>query len=326
MMKPLPPEHPMLAPVQLRRDLIADGYTDRAIARLVDAKVLKKLRHGAYVAHDAWEALDHEGRHGLTARAVVKAGKTDLVLSHVSSLPDWGAPMWGLDLSVVHVTRTDHKAGRREAGVKQHRGLLMPDDTTARNGVRITSPERTLIELTTMADLEQCLVVWNHFVHKKLTTIDRVNSRYRALSTGPRSSMEHWPDTLTTELLLRLADGRIETVGESRTQCLFWKQRLPKPVPQYEMRDADGNFLGRVDFAWPEHKVFLEFDGRVKYEKYLREGETAADAVIREKRREERICERTGWRCIRITWADLAYPERTAMRIRNFLFASTATA
>ena len=33
--------------------------------------------------------------------------------------------------------------------------------------------------------------------------------------------------------------------------------------------------IHRVDLAWPEYGVFLEFDGRVKYEKYLREGERA---------------------------------------------------
>jgi hypothetical protein len=31
------------------------------------------------------------------------------------------------------------------------------------------------------------------------------------------------------------------------------------------------------------------------------------------------IGEITGWRCIRITWADLQYPERTAARILAFL-------
>jgi hypothetical protein len=40
------------------------------------------------------------------------------------------------------------------------------------------------------------------------------------------------------------------------------------------------------------------------------------DAVLREKRREERVCEITGWKCIRIIWADLYDPERTAARIR----------
>ena len=37
--------------------------------------------------------------------------------------------------------------------------------------------------------------------------------------------------------------------------------------------------------------------------------------MLREKHREELICGLTGWRCIRIVWADLYHPERTAARI-----------
>ncbi len=66
-------------------------------------------------------------------------------------------------------------------------------------------------------------------------------------------------------------------------------------------------------------KVWLEFDGREKYVKYLKEGESVVDAVLREKARESMIAELTGWRCIRITWADLQHPERTAARIIAFL-------
>jgi len=50
----------------------------------------------------------------------------------------------------------------------------------------------------------------------------------------------------------------------------------------------------------------------VKYQKYLRPGEDAGDAVFREKRREDAIRRVTGWRVIRLSWADLAHPARTA--------------
>ena len=65
--------------------------------------------------------------------------------------------------------------------------------------------------------------------------------------------------------------------------------------------------------------MFLEFDGRIKYERLRREGETLEDVILREKRREERICLQTGWVCIRITWEDLARPAVTARRIRAIL-------
>lgn len=98
------------------------------------------------------------------------------------------------------------------------------------------------------------------------------------------------------------------------------------PEPQYEIKDANGRVVARVDFAWPELGVFLEFDGMVKYQKPLREGETASDVVVREKQRQDLICRLTGWRCIRIVWADLAHPERTAALIRSVLFPADRAA
>jgi hypothetical protein len=40
---------------------------------------------------------------------------------------------------------------------------------------------------------------------------------------------------------------------------------------------------------------------------------------MREKRREEQICVRKGWICIRVTWADLQRPAVLARRIREAL-------
>ena len=55
----------------------------------------------------------------------------------------------------------------------------------------------------------------------------------------------------------------------------------------------------------------------MKYEGLLREGERASDVVVREKQREDMIGRITGWRCIRVVWADLYTPEQTAARIRR---------
>jgi hypothetical protein len=135
--------------------------------------------------------------------------------------------------------------------------------------------------------------------------------------------MSHWPDTLTTDLVIRLADGRSESVGETRTRHLCWTQHLPAPVPQFEVRDRHGTVVARVDLAWPELGVFLEFDGKQKYLRFRREGESVTDAVLREKAREDLVRELTGWRCIRIIWADLNRPAATATRIRA-MFRSAA--
>jgi len=75
--------------------------------------------------------------------------------------------------------------------------------------------------------------------------------------------------------------------------------------------------VARVDFAWPELKVIVEFDGAEKYHRYRLPGETIEQMVMREKRREDLIREATGWIVIRITWADLGTPIATSRRIRR---------
>ena len=73
--------------------------------------------------------------------------------------------------------------------------------------------------------------------------------------------------------------------------------------------------IARLDFALPELKVWLEFDGRVKYEKLLGPGDRASDVVLRERNRERQVEAITGWVCVRVSWADLADPARLVARI-----------
>jgi hypothetical protein len=64
---------------------------------------------------------------------------------------------------------------------------------------------------------------------------------------------------------------------------------LPPPVPQWEVTDDGGPLVGRVDFGWPELRTVGEFDGRQKYGRLLRDGQSAADAVYDEKLREDAL-------------------------------------
>lgn len=302
-----------LAPIMLRGELIERGFTDKAIRCRVQAGQWVKLRWGAYVPAAPFHALDARGQHALVSRAVLRQANTTVSLSHASALAWLDAPDFGLDLSGVHVTRHDGKAGRREAGVHQHCGVLVEGDLVDRHGVSMTSPTRAALETTTLTSVEAGLVQVNHLLHAGLTTESALQHRY--------DQMTEWPHTLNTEIVLRLADRRIESVGESRSYHLCYCYSLPMPEPQFEVRDSAGNVIARLDFAWPELGKWLEFDGRVKYEKLLREGERASDVVLRERRREDAVRRATGWDCIRWAWVDLDRPHRTANELRSFLGA-----
>lgn len=293
--------------VLLRSELRNAGHSDRDLARLVRAGVLHRVRRGAYVDAGVWSSADAAARHQLFVHAVIKQGKTRLVVSHVSAVPFHDGPTWGMSFSAAHVTRPDRRAGRAEAGVRQHQGVLLDGDVVERAGIEVSSATRTALDVTTCASTEASLVVVNDFLHRKLTTTADLRRRYETMSRDPF--------TLKTDLVLRMADPRLESVGESRTMFMLYRGGVPKPQPQYELRTDRGDVVARLDFAWPQLGVWLEFDGRQKYVKYLRDDETVVDVVLREKERESMIAEMTGWRCIRITWADLAQPEATVARI-----------
>jgi hypothetical protein len=305
------PEDPRHTPVMLRRRLLAEGWTDQALAHMVESGVWVRPRRGAYVDRVAWDALDPVGKHEITARAVVAQANTRLVLSHLTGAAVWDLSFWDLEPASVHGTRTDGRCGRSEAGVVQHRGVLLEEDVVIRHGLEVVSATRLGLELPTVTDLEHAVCFTSELLHRGETSLEALYERYQ--------SMACWPRSLNTDLMLRLADPLCESVGERRFKLLCWRQHLPAPIPQYVIRDERGNFVARVDFAWPELGIYVEFDGKVKYGALLRDGQTATDAVLAEKRREDRIHELTGWRCIRIVWADLYTPERTALRIRRIL-------
>ena len=299
------------AGVFLTRDVLEHGYDDKTIARMVRSGAWHRIRRGAFVTGDVWRDADAAARHRLTSRAVLRTAHPTAALSHVSGLLEYDVPVWDVSLEEVHLTRTDGRAGRREAGVAHHRGVVLPADVCERNGLLVMSPARCAVELTTIAGVEASLVSINWMLHEQITSRQELEAHLALI--------RWWPRSLHSDLILRLADARCAWPGEARLSYLIWREHLPKPEPQYEVYDESGNLVAIVDFALPEFGVFIEFDGRIKYERLRREGETLEDVIRREKRREELVCALTGWVCIRVTWEDLARPAITARRIRAVL-------
>ena len=189
-------------------------------------------------------------------------------------------------------------------------------DLRRQDGHWITTPARSVADTVCTDGVIAGLVQANHFLHAGLMSIEELRSAIERAA--------NWPGSLRHHPVLLLADARIESVGETRSDHLFFTQALPRPELQYEIHDDAQGVIYRVDFAWPERRVIVEFDGEEKYHRLRREGESIAEMVMREKKREDRIRELTGWSVIRITWRDLEFAVHTAKRIRDkFVARST---
>ena len=91
------------------------------------------------------------------------------------------------------------------------------------------------------------------------------------------------------------------------SRVVLHEAAMSSPQLQYEVRNAAGQLVGRADFAWEEHRTLGEFDGRTKYGRFLKPGQTAADVIYREKLREDAFRD-LGWQVVRWCWADLSTP------------------
>jgi hypothetical protein len=298
-----------------RADAFGEGHDDKTIRRALKTRVWTRVRPGSYTYTDLWSDVDDRRRHLVTAHAVTHRLGPVVALSHTSAAVDHDLTLWEPELSLVHVTRLDGTAGRTEAGVQHHEGLCLHDDVEEKYGHLVVKPVRAALEAGSLMSTEGAVVVLDSLLHK--------GYRREDLEAG-FAQMQYWPFWRGLQVAVRLADGRSESVGESRSRYLCYAQSLPMPELQFEVRDHSGALLGITDLAWPEHRLLGEFDGKIKYGRLLREGEQAGDAVFREKLREDALREATGWSMVRLVWADLYRPAATAARIRRMLGLSAA--
>ena len=299
-----------------RSEILELGANDKWIRSAIRRGFLRRVRHGTYTLASIWDPADQRTRHLIAATGVLRRARSDAVLSHVTAAIALGADTWDVDLSIVDVTRLDRKSGRKETGVRQHRRpLRRKKDVRKAAGLACTSPARTAIDVTTCLDTEHALVIVDSLLHQGLVTTKQLKAAHERLKASPH--------TLSTRTVLALADGASSGPAETRARYAIHRAGLPAPITQLHVYDH-GELFAMLDFAWPDLKVWVEFDGKVKYEKYLRDGETPGDAVFREKQREDRLRELTGWRCLRITWADLEHPERWIGKLRQMLGLAAA--
>lgn len=294
-----------------RADALDLGYDDKAIARALKTKLWTRIRNGAYTFTDLWSAADELARYRATCQAVTKRLGRNVALSHISAAADHGMPLWRADLSLVHVTRLDGGAGRTEAGVVHHEGFCLADDVMEHNGYLVMKPVRAALEAGTLLTTESAIALLDGGLHTRLFTDDELGVTFRL--------MQSWPGIQNLQVAVRFADGRAESVGESRSRYLFHAHGLPAPVLQFEVYDEHGRLIGIVDFAWPEHRLFGEFDGRIKYGRLLKPGQQPGEVVFDEKRREDLLRETLLWAMIRIVWDDLDRGAQTAARVRRML-------
>ena len=94
--------------------------------------------------------------------------------------------------------------------------------------------------------------------------------------------------------VLPLADARAGSPMESVLRWLLHEAGLPGPVLQHVVADGAAGKVGKVDLAWPEQRVLVEFDGDVHRDRRV---------FVDDLRRQNGLV-MAGWTVLRFSSAD----------------------
>jgi very-short-patch-repair endonuclease len=205
----------------------------------------------------------------------------------------------GLDVSPVNpveVTVQDAHTSNR-AGVRLSRATLGRNDVVRLRGLPVTSALRTAIDLGSRKPLIEAVVALDMALHTRLVRLIELRSFAGANRGAKRIA--------TLRRAIELAEPATESPMETWLRLMLVMARLPRPQVQVPLQDGRGNFLGRPDLYYPEHKLGLEYDG-----------ESHRESLVADNRRQNRLLN-AGFRLLRFTGADIfKTPEAVIGQVR----------
>jgi hypothetical protein len=295
-----------------RRELLDAGVVAGEVRQRLRRGDLVKVRPGAYVSGALPRAP--EELHRLRVRAAVPAFAPDVVVSHASAAVVLGLPAWGIALDRVHGTRSRRTGGRCGRTFHLHCASLAPEEIIEVDGIAVTAPARTVVDVARCVPFEPAVVLADEALREGLVS--------RADLAAALEASARRPGCPAARRVVDFADGRSESVGESRSRVAMAALGLAAPVLQWNVRHPSGAWLGRTDFGWPESMTVGEFDGRVKYGRLVPPGADPGDVVFAEKLREDALRD-AGLRVVRWTWRDLDPFDGVAKRLRRAFAAAS---
>lgn len=281
--------------LRLTHTYTVDGWSARDLRAACRDGTLEQLRRGVYAPPGGDEP---RGRHRDLARAAAVLRLPGTAISHASAALFHGLPVPASSLAQVHLTRASGSHGRRRAGVHFHHSPLRDDEVVLIDGFRVTALERTIADTLRDERFEWSVAIADAGLARQADA--GVLLAYADAGRRRRGNRN-------LQRALAFADGRAGSPAESMSRVSMLRAGIPTPHLQFEVINADGEWVATSDFAWPEFRLIGEMDGRVKYDAPDR-GRTASDVVAREKDREERI-RACGWSITRWAW-DVAVDHR----------------
>ncbi len=232
------------------------------------------------------------------ARAALQISPDGAFVSHHTA-----AQLWGACVPHHPETHVSVIAGNRSErrGVRAHAALRGSELTTL-DGLTITTPEQTFLDLARELSLVDLVVLGDSLVRLGRTTPDALLRMAR---------QQHGRGAKLARRAAGYVRSGVDSPMESRLRMLIVLAGLPEPVVDFHLLDERGRVVMRFDLSYPELKLLVEYDGRQHAED---DAQWNRDVERRE------LLDELGWRLLVVRANDIyADPGRTLDRIDHAL-------
>lgn len=286
-----------------RRSLVPPGLETRPFT-LDQALASGLSRH--HLAGRAWTRL----APGIYQRAGAAAAPLQRLEASAQRLPPEAAfsgptAAWLLGFSAelrppIDVTLPRGSVVSARVGLLVHRAPLEAADVATVNGLRVTTPVRTIADLARTKPLVEAVIAADAALHQACVSVAEL-WQWAAGHTGAKG-------VARLRRVIDLAEPRTESPMETRFRLVLVLGGLPRPAAQVRLHDQRGRIVGRADFYYPAERLALEYDGG-----------THRESLVGDDRRQNLLLA-AGYRLLRFTAPDVFdTPAATVAQVRAAL-------
>ena len=225
------------------------------------------------------------------------------IVSHRSAAEIWGLlfPSGYVEASI----KQGHAAKLHPPAIAHRIKDLRPDLAVEREGLRVTDPVRTIVDLGLVVPHALVASALRRGLSKRLVSLADARQIRERLGRRGRNGTGILGEVIDIHVL---ADEKAESELEVRFLQLRKRYDLAELTLQYEVW-AMGHCVARVDGAVPRLKLAVEIDGF--------EHHSTPEAFQRDRSRQNELVA-LGWTILRFTWTDVVeHPDRVARQIRR---------
>jgi hypothetical protein len=265
-----------------RAEALALGMAPATLARRVRTGQLVKVGHGIYVLPGVLR----------TERSLLRAATRALgaVASHESAARLHGLD--GLDPRRVSVSVPIRRTHRFDGVIVHQITDLTPDDITEVDGIPVTTPSRTIIDLAAVLPEGKLAEIVDQAVRRNLVSYESLSEHLESLARRGKPGVSK----LRRVLEPRLGGTFVtDSTLESRLLQVLSDGGLPRPDTQYRPPWLK-RVNGRVDLAYVEAEVIIEGDS-LKWH--------GTPEGFQTDRQRDNLAQLAGWIILRFTWEDI---------------------